>query len=92
MTTNEQPGAAVLRAQLELDLLAVWQAVLEIADIGTDDDFFAIGGHSLLSLELREAVRKTLQLPQLAVDPLQTPTVTAMAADILAQLGAGERA
>lgn len=90
MTTIATQDTAALRAQLEQELLALWKAVLEVPEIDPQDDFYALGGHSLLALEMRDILRKQLELPKLDLDPLRTPTVAAMAASILAQLGVEE--
>jgi acyl-coenzyme A synthetase/AMP-(fatty) acid ligase/acyl carrier protein len=38
--------------EVEAALLAIWQDVLGIADIGTEDDFFDVGGHSLAAVQV----------------------------------------
>ncbi|NRF85517.1 amino acid adenylation domain-containing protein, partial [Burkholderia gladioli] len=40
------------RNEAERLLLSWWQAVLKREDLGIDDDFFAVGGDSILSLQL----------------------------------------
>nr|WP_322111489.1 non-ribosomal peptide synthetase [Tistrella bauzanensis] len=54
------PVAAALppRDVMEARLLAVWQAVLGRADFGVSDDFFDLGGDSILSLQLVSRARK----------------------------------
>jgi amino acid adenylation domain-containing protein len=43
---------------LERQLVAIWEKVLDVHPIGVQDDFFDLGGHSLLGVELISAVRK----------------------------------
>ncbi|MEM9257225.1 MAG: AMP-binding protein [Pseudomonadota bacterium] len=38
-------------------MLAIWQDTLELAQIGTADNFFDVGGHSLLAIKLLSQVR-----------------------------------
>ncbi|TDP93021.1 non-ribosomal peptide synthetase [Labedaea rhizosphaerae] len=68
------PGSA-----LEQRLCQVWQEVLGLDRVGVTDDFFALGGHSLLVTQLVVRVRDELGVQV----PLQTvfdvPTVTGMA-------------
>ncbi len=40
-------GSSGLRPGVESSLAGIWSDVLGVADIGPDDDFFALGGHSL---------------------------------------------
>lgn len=40
------------RSAAELQMLQIWQALLDRQDFGVSDDFFDLGGHSLLSLRL----------------------------------------
>ncbi|MCE7004694.1 amino acid adenylation domain-containing protein [Kibdelosporangium philippinense] len=46
------------RTDSERAIHAVWADVLDRADIGIDDDFFAMGGHSLLAIKLVERLRR----------------------------------
>ena len=41
-------------------MIGIWQAVLGISDVGPEDDFFALGGHSLKVLKLTHLVEKKL--------------------------------
>ena len=63
----------------EATLLSIWQDLLNLEKIGVTDNFFALGGHSLLGTQLISRIRQ-----QLNVDlPLQTlftvPTIRALA-------------
>lgn len=68
--------------QFEMKLITIWQEVLNIDSIHLTDNFFNLGGHSLLSLQLIDAVEKALdkKLPLEAIYPLST--VQAMADSI----------
>ncbi|MFE9411130.1 condensation domain-containing protein [Streptomyces sp. NPDC006704] len=45
-----------------------------------DDDFFALGGHSLAAVQLAERLRSALTLPLIGLDIMQTRTPRAIAA------------
>jgi amino acid adenylation domain-containing protein/non-ribosomal peptide synthase protein (TIGR01720 family) len=64
------PGLAGARAEvgtvpeapatgIERELAAVWARVLGVETVGVTDNFFALGGDSIRSIEVRAAVRKT---------------------------------
>ncbi len=67
------------RNQLELQLTKIWQQVLGTKAIGVTDNFFAIGGHSLLAVrllvEVEKVFHKTLPLSTI----FQTTTIEQMA-------------
>jgi amino acid adenylation domain-containing protein len=45
-------GAAGPRDETEVELVAIWQEVLDVRPIGVNDNFFDLGGHSLLAIRL----------------------------------------
>jgi thioesterase domain-containing protein len=52
-TTMAEPE--LLRA-----LLPLWQRVLDIREVGPDDDFFALGGHSIAAAQLFDLIQREL--------------------------------
>lgn len=64
---------------LEETLLGLYSEVLEVTDLGVEDDFFEHGGHSLLAFQLGSLLERTLGVNI----PLQTimsaPTVSSLA-------------
>ncbi|HEX8620257.1 MAG TPA: amino acid adenylation domain-containing protein, partial [Thermoanaerobaculia bacterium] len=46
------------RDALELQLVRIWEEVLNVAPVGVTDDFFDLGGHSLLAVKLMTRVRR----------------------------------
>ncbi|WP_342354346.1 amino acid adenylation domain-containing protein [Kroppenstedtia eburnea] len=59
----------------ELDMVRIWEDLLQIKPIGIHDHFFAIGGQSLKALLLSESIRERfgVQLPMTTL--FQKPTV-----------------
>ncbi|MGE6386949.1 non-ribosomal peptide synthase/polyketide synthase [Pseudomonas sp. NPDC078416] len=49
-------------AGVEAQLAALWQDLLGFAKIGRQDNFFALGGHSLLGIQLVAQIRRDLKL------------------------------
>jgi acyl transferase domain-containing protein/thioesterase domain-containing protein len=74
--SNPLPAAGVRTApdpasgsrNLESTLAAWWQEMLGVKEVGQDDDFFALGGHSLVGVRLFVKIKKAFQVDlQLAV-------------------------
>jgi acyl carrier protein len=63
----------------EATLGKVWEAVLGVAPIGVDDDFFDLGGDSLRAFALVAAVTRTFGVPLKTRDLFDGPTIAAMA-------------
>ncbi|WP_433946009.1 amino acid adenylation domain-containing protein [Paenibacillus sp. SN-8-1] len=51
------------RHELDEKLIAMWKSVLNVADVGIQDNFFEIGGHSLLAVKLELEVEKYAKVP-----------------------------
>jgi aspartate racemase len=64
---------------LERQLTAVWEAVMEIRPIGREQSFFDLGGHSILAVRMMHGIEKSLgrKLPITAL--LEAPTVAGLA-------------
>lgn len=60
-------------------LTGIWTELLGQPDIGPDDDFFALGGHSLLGASLLARLQKTygVSLPLRAL--FEAPTIRQLA-------------
>ena len=56
------PGAALPGEGIEGTLAAWWQDLLGVEQVGLEDDFFALGGHSLVGVRLFAKIKKTYQV------------------------------
>ncbi|MCQ9427296.1 thioesterase domain-containing protein, partial [Pseudomonas sp. LJDD11] len=68
-----QGGAA--RTRLERQLVSIWKETLHLDDVGLDDDFFALGGHSILMLSAVGRIKDMLDEGFAVYDFLMNPTV-----------------
>lgn len=60
-------------------LLDIWQSLIGINTISTDDDFFSVGGHSLLLTRLLLRVRETFDCQIQLVDLVKCRSIIGMA-------------
>ena len=86
-TRQESPETFIApRDELELQLTKVWEKVLGIKPIGVKDNFFNLGGHSMLIVQLFAQIEKTFgkKLPLATI--FQAPNVEELA-NIIRQSG-----
>ena len=83
---NTRSESTLPRDKLELQLVSLWETVLNVPSVGIHDDFFSLGGHSLLAVKLMNHIREqfTAHLPISAL--FQHKTVAALA-ELLRQEG-----
>jgi thioesterase domain-containing protein/acyl carrier protein len=68
------------RSPTERRLATIWAETLGLEQVGVDDNFFDLGGHSLLGIQLLARVREQLDI-QLSVRTFfETPTIAGLAA------------
>jgi len=66
--------------EIEAQVLKIWSAVMDRPDLGTTDDFFAIGGHSLLAIRLMGEINAAFDRELPLATLFQSPTVAGLAA------------
>ncbi|MBT5231911.1 MAG: amino acid adenylation domain-containing protein, partial [Methylococcales bacterium] len=74
---------------LEKQLCQYWSELLAISKVGVEDNFFALGGHSLSATQLISWIRKQYAVELPLADIFQQPTVKRLAENIV-QLEAGQ--
>jgi acyl transferase domain-containing protein len=68
------------RNELERTIAALWEQLLAIEQVGINDNFFDLGGNSLLGTELIASMKKALHVEDLPAYVLyEAPSVDAMA-------------
>lgn len=72
------------RTEVERTIAAVWQEVLRIENVGTQDNFFDLGGHSLLLTQVYSKLRRITHRDLSMLDLFRYPTISALA-DYLSQ-------
>jgi amino acid adenylation domain-containing protein len=78
---------AVPLSRRERALAEVWRQVLGTDAVGPDDNFFDLGGNSLLLIRLADRLREAMGVTVTAVELFRFPTVRALAAHLAAGAG-----
>ncbi|KAI8345433.1 Alpha/Beta hydrolase protein [Mortierella sp. GBAus27b] len=67
------------QGRIESSLSFIWEDVLSISKVGRHDDFFAIGGHSLLALKMISRVRHLMGFEMSIRTVFEAPTIAKLA-------------
>jgi amino acid adenylation domain-containing protein len=76
---NLQQAFAAPLTELERTIATVWQDVLRVESVSVHDNFFDLGGHSLLMIQVQEKLRKAFDRELPLVDLFQYSTVNSLA-------------
>ncbi len=63
----------------------MWQELLGTDQVGLDDDFFDLGGHSLIAIRLMTRIKREMSVRLQLATLLEAPTINALAALIRAE-------
>ncbi len=77
--TVREAAGAVLQTDAERAIAAAWREVLGVEEVGLDDNFFDLGGHSLLLARLRSRLRENFPREVSVVVLFRYPTVRSLA-------------
>jgi amino acid adenylation domain-containing protein len=70
------------RNSLELELVGIWQEILDTDAVGIREDFFELGGHSLLAIRLLALLQQRISVKMTFADIIENPTIEKLAAHI----------
>ena len=71
----DAPPSRPPSSPVEIALGLIWQDILHLPDIGVHDNFFKIGGHSLLAVEMINQLRKIFKVEMSVKGFFQKPTI-----------------
>ncbi|MFE3262600.1 amino acid adenylation domain-containing protein, partial [Nocardia sp. NPDC059229] len=77
--------------EAEIAVAEVFAAVLGVESIGRDDDFFALGGNSLLATQVAARLGAAFGIRVRVRALFEAPTVAGLAASLASAVGAGDR-
>lgn len=67
------------KSDLEMQIAELWKNVLKLDEIGLNENFFDLGGHSLLVVQLHNQLKEALDQPVSLTDLYQYTTVATLA-------------
>jgi acyl carrier protein len=70
------------QGEIETQLAAIWAELLKAKNIGRRDNFFALGGHSLLVIRVVSSVRSSLGVELAIQTVFEAPSVAELAKNI----------
>jgi acyl carrier protein len=70
------------RTETERRVAEIWSSVLSVTEIGVHDNFFAVGGHSLLAMQVISRLRDELGVTLTLRAIFDAPTVVELAAEV----------
>ena len=83
--TSSGPAAQAPASEMEQLVAAAWKSVLGVSTVGVDDNFFDLGGNSLLLAQVHARLSGVGDTPLSIVDMFQLPTVAALASRLVRQ-------
>ena len=80
-TINPQLETTYIPPQTEIEqsIATVWQQVLHLEKVGVDDNFFDLGGHSLLMAQTHSQLREVMEQEISIVEMFKYPTISSLA-------------
>lgn len=75
------------QTEIEKTVAHIWQEVLGVEKVGLHDNFFDLGGHSLLLVQLHAKLRKTFKTELSIIDLFSLPTVTSLVKSLSIEVG-----
>jgi len=73
------------RTEIERTLAAIWKEVLRVEQVGLHDNFFDLGGHSLLMTQVYSRIRRAFEKEITMMELFRYPTISAMAKHLSAE-------
>ena len=67
------------RNKIEANLCEIWNQILNIPKSGVNDNFFVIGGHSLLAVQLIRQISESFEIEVTLAELQQSATISQLA-------------
>ncbi len=89
---NQLPEAWSIRRrdEIERQLTGIWEEILGVKEPGVEENFFDLGGHSLLMLRLQKRLREELEAEVSITDLFRYSRIRSLAEHLVQQVGEGD--
>src|SRR6202158_5261718 len=77
-----EQGMVAARTEVEQKLAGMWAEVLKVKEVGVDQNFFEMGGHSLLVLQVMARIRREFDVELGVRTMLEEPTIAGLASEV----------
>jgi amino acid adenylation domain-containing protein len=71
---------------IERRIAAIWEDVLQVEKIRMDENFFDLGGHSLLTISIHRKVRERFNVNISVIDLFKYPTIRSLATYLIREM------
>ena len=88
----DQEELAAPRNEVEEKLAEIWRELLELEQVGIEQNFFELGGHSLLVLQVTARIRRTFEVELPVRSVFEAPTIAGLAMEVQKAEAMGLRA
>jgi acyl carrier protein len=77
-----EQGMVAARTEVEQKLAGMWAEVLKVKEVGADQNFFEMGGHSLLVLQVMARIRREFDVELGVRTMFEEPTIAGLAGEV----------
>jgi acyl carrier protein len=79
---REETELIAPRNEMEAKLADIWRELLQVEQVGIEQNFFELGGHSLLALQMMARIRYTFEVELQVRSVFEAPTIAALALEL----------
>jgi acyl carrier protein len=79
---TDQGKLVLPSSDVERKLASIWQELLQLEQVGVDQNFFELGGHSLLVLQMIARIRNVFETELPVRSVFERPTIVALADEL----------
>ncbi|QWU15607.1 Acyl transferase domain-containing protein [Paenibacillus sophorae] len=72
--------------ELEMIIAEIWQDLFQVSPIGREDDFFELGGNSLMGIQLLGRIKSIFKVEVSVSNLFESPTIGSLASQVLDKL------